>query len=78
MNEKEYLTSRTYCYECKKPFALTSDHAKNYDSSGLCPKCFDKVLEEAGRDAVMRGAIEKLLRIATELGNVISILKKGE
>lgn len=36
------------CFECKEKFILKADHLKNYNSSGLCPACWDKAMKESG------------------------------
>ena len=36
--------TNVYCFECHKPFTLREDHEKNYNGSGLCPDCYNKVL----------------------------------
>lgn len=64
MKEGESLV--VHCYECKEPFELTPKHENAYISSSLCPKCYEKAMEEAYSDVDYY-----LNKIVTTLGLIV-------
>lgn len=55
-----------HCFECKEEFELTPDFEKDYINSSLCPKCFDKAMEESFKEVDYY-----LDKIVTTLGKIV-------
>ncbi len=63
---KEGESHMVHCFECKEAFELTKEHEQNYISSSLCPKCFNKAMEESFKEVDYY-----LDKIVTTLGLIV-------
>lgn len=61
------------CFECGGKFDLVEGHHNNYYSSGLCPKCWDKALEESSSSkASIEARLDIIISILTSIKEDLS------
>lgn len=63
---------RVICFECNETFELEDRYKLDYEASGLCPKCFGKVLDYGFEEKTL----EKLDAIIENMKLMNTILLK--